>query len=122
PKASGFRRHRDASPKRLVRDPALAPKSGGRWFELLPSVLPRLPAYMMERPLAADTRARRREHLRATRAHPRGMLRRTPLPIPEGLERRASRRRHPEVGPYGLVTPTISSKLEVPAQGQTVVV
>lgn len=112
PKASGFRRHRDASPKRLVRDPALAPKSGGRWFELLPSVLPRLPAYMMERPLAADTHARRREHLRATRAHPRRMLRRTPLPSPEGLERRASRRRHPEVGPWRLVTPAISSKLE----------
>jgi hypothetical protein len=46
PKAFGCRRHRDASPKRLVRDPALAPKSGGRWFELLLSVLPRLPAYM----------------------------------------------------------------------------
>jgi hypothetical protein len=60
----------NASPKRLLRDPALAPKSGGRWFELLPSILPRLPAYMMERPLAADTHARRREHLRATRAHP----------------------------------------------------
>jgi hypothetical protein len=122
PKASGFRRHRDASPKRLVRDPALAPKSGGRWFELLPSVLPRLPAYMMERPLAADTHARRREHLRVTRAHPRGMLRRTRHPDPEGLERRASRRHHPEVGPWRLVTPTVSSKLEVPAQGQTVVV
>jgi hypothetical protein len=126
PKASSFRRHRDASPKRLVRDPALAPKSGGRWFELLPSVLPRLPAYMMERPLAADTHARRRVHLRVTRAHPpfrrREMLRRTRLPNPEGLERRASRRRHPEVGPWRLVTPTISSKLEVPAQGQTVVV
>jgi hypothetical protein len=115
-----------ASPKRLVRDPALAPKSGGRWFELLPSVLPRLPAYMMERPLAADTHARRRVHLRVTRAHPplrrREMLRRTRLPNPEGLERRASRRRHPEVGPWRLVTPTVSSKLEVPAQGQTVVV
>jgi hypothetical protein len=46
PKAFGCRRHRDASPKRLVRDPALAPKSGGRWFELLLSILPRLPAYM----------------------------------------------------------------------------
>jgi hypothetical protein len=117
PKASGFRRHRDASPKRLVRDPALAPKSGGRWFELLPSVLPRLPAYMMERPLAADTHTRRREHLRATRAHPRRMLRRTPLPNPEGLERRASRRRHPEVGPWRLVTPAISSKLENAGSG-----
>jgi hypothetical protein len=105
PKACGCRRHRDASPKRLVRDPALAPKSGGRWFELLLSVLPRLPAYMMERPLAADTHARRRVHLRATRAHPRGMLRRTPLPNPEGLERRANRRRHPEVGPWRLVAP-----------------
>jgi hypothetical protein len=52
--------------------PSVAPKSGGRWFELLPSVLPRLPAYMMERPLAADTHARRRVHLRATRAHPEG--------------------------------------------------
>jgi len=116
PKACGFRRHRDASPKRLVRDPALAPKSGGRWFELLPSVLPRLPAYMMERPLAADTHARRCVHLRVTRAHPPlregGMLRRTRLPNPEGLERRASRRRHPEVGPWRLVTPAISSKLE----------
>jgi hypothetical protein len=116
----------NASPKRLLRDPALAPKSGGRWFELLPSVLPRLPAYMMERPLAADTHARRRAHLRVTRAHPplrrREMLRRTRLPNPEGLERRASRRRHPEVGPWRLVTPTVSSKLEVSAQGQTVVV
>jgi len=99
PKACGFRRHRDASPKRLVRDPALAPKSGGRWFELLPSVLPRLPAYMMERPLAADTHARRRVHLRATRAHPRRMLRRTRPRRPEGRWRRASRRHHPEVGP-----------------------
>jgi hypothetical protein len=126
PEGARCRRHRDASPKRLVRDPALAPKSGGRWFELLPSVLPRLPAYMMERPLAADTHARRRVHLRVTRAHPplrrREMLRRTRLPNPEGLERRASRRRHPEVGPWRLVTPTVSSKLEVPAQGQTVVV
>jgi hypothetical protein len=81
---------------------------------------------MMERPLAADTHARRRVHLRVTRAHPplrrREMLRRTRLPNPEGLERRASRRRHPEVGPWRLVTPTVSSKLEVPAQGQTVVV
>jgi hypothetical protein len=81
-----------------------------------------LPAYMMERPLAADTHARRRVHLRATRAHPRGMLRRTRPRRPEGRWRRASRRRHPEVGPWRLVTPTISSKLEVPAQGQTVVV
>jgi len=102
--------------------PSVAPKSGGRWFELLPSVLPRLPAYMMERPLAADTHARRRVHLRATRAHPRGMLRRTRPRRPEGRWRRASRRHHPEVGPWRLVTPTISSKLEVPAQGQTVVV
>jgi hypothetical protein len=46
PKVCGCRRNRDASPKRLVRDPAPTPKSGGRWFELLPSVLPRLPAYM----------------------------------------------------------------------------
>jgi hypothetical protein len=84
PKASGFRRHRAASPKRLSRDPALAPKSGGQWFELLPSVLPRLPAYMMERPLAADAHTRRREHLRATRAHPRRMLRRTHRCRPEG--------------------------------------
>jgi hypothetical protein len=105
PKAFGCRRHRDASPKRLVRDPALAPKSGGRWFELLPSVLPRLPAYMMERPLAADDHARRRGRLRATRAHPRGMLRRTQHRRPEGRQRWASRRRHPEVGPWRLVTP-----------------
>ena len=81
---------------------------------------------MMERPLAADTHARRRVHLRATRAHPPlregEMLRRTRHSDPEGLERRASRRRHPEVGPWRLVTPTVSSKLEVPAQGQTVVV
>lgn len=122
PKASVSDVIANASPKRLVRDPALAPKSGGRWFELLPSVLPRLPAYMMERPLAADTHARRRVHLRVTRAHPRGMLRRTRPRRPEGRWRRASRRRHPEVGPWRLVTPTISSKLEVPAQGQTVVV
>jgi hypothetical protein len=53
---------------------------------------------------------------------PRRMQRRTRLAKPEGLTRRASRRRHPEVGPWRLVTPTISSKLEVPAQGQTVVV
>jgi hypothetical protein len=116
PKASGFRRHRDASPKRLVRDPALAPKSGGRWFELLPSVLPRLPAYMMERPLAADTHARRRVHLRATRGHPPlregGMLVEPVSRIPKDSSEERARRHHPEVGPYGLVTPAISSKLE----------
>jgi len=72
PKAQGFRRHRDASPKRLVRDPALAPKSGDRWFELVLPILPRSPAYVMVRPLAADTHARRRARLRATRAHPEG--------------------------------------------------
>jgi len=77
---------------------------------------------MMEGPLAADTHARRRVHLRVTRAHLREMLRRTRLANPEGLARRESRRRHPEVGPWRLVTPTISSKLEVSAQGQTVVV
>lgn len=50
--------------------PSAAPKSGGRWFELLPSVLPRLPAYMMERPLAAYFHTRRCARTRATRAHP----------------------------------------------------
>jgi hypothetical protein len=69
PKAWGFRRHRGASPKRLVRDPALAPKSGVRRFELVLPILPRSPAYLMERPLAADVHARRRARLRATRAH-----------------------------------------------------
>jgi len=70
PKAHGCRRHRDASPKRLVRDPALAPKSGVRWFELVLPILPRSPAYLMVRPLAAHAHARRRARLRATRAHP----------------------------------------------------
>jgi len=69
PKAHGCRRHRDASPKRLVRDPALAPKSGVRWFELVLPILPRSPAYLMVRPLAAHAHARRRARLRATRAH-----------------------------------------------------
>jgi hypothetical protein len=122
PKAWGFRRHRDASPKRLVRDPALAPKSGDRWFELVLPILPRSPAYLMVRPLAADAHARRRARLRVTRAHPEGCCVEPRSENPDGLHHGASRRRHPEVGPWRLVTPTISSKLEVPAQGQTVVV
>jgi hypothetical protein len=116
PKACGCRRHRDASPKRLVRDPALAPKSGGRWFELLLPVLPQSPAYMMERPLAADAHARRREHLRATRAHPplpeESMLRRTRHPNPEGFERWASPEAPPGGGPLRTRGSGISSKLE----------
>jgi hypothetical protein len=72
PKVLGCRRHRDASPKRLVRDPVLAPKSGNRWFELVLPILPRSPAYLMVRRLAADAHTRRRGRLRATRAHPEG--------------------------------------------------
>jgi hypothetical protein len=91
-------------------------RASGRWFELLPSVLPRLPAYMMERPLAADTHARRRVHLRATRGHPPlregGMLVEPVSRIPKDSSEERARRHHPEVGPYGLVTPAISSKLE----------
>jgi hypothetical protein len=59
PKARCCRRDRDASPKRLVRDPVLAPKSGNRWFELLLRVLWRSRAYMTESSLAADVHTRR---------------------------------------------------------------
>jgi len=105
PKAHGCRRHRDASPKRLVRDPALAPKSGVRWFELVLPILPRSPAYLMVRPLAAHAHARRRARLRATRAHPppkRADAASNPATrIPKDSRRVASRRRHPEVGALG---------------------
>jgi len=93
PKVKGCRRHRDASPKRLVRDPALAPKSGGRWFELVLAILPRLPAYMMGRPLAADAYTRRCVHLRATHAPPEGGGVEPSRRSPEGLDRGRDRRR-----------------------------
>jgi hypothetical protein len=121
PEGARCRRHRDASPKRLVRDPALAPKSGDRWFELVLPILPRSPAYMMVRPLAADAHTRRRARLRATRAHPEGSC---AVPVerdPEGPQRWASRRRHPEVGPWRLVAPTTPASWRV-GSGQTVIV
>lgn len=109
PKAFGCRRHRDASPKRLVRDPALAPKSGSRWFELLLSVLPQLPAYMRrDRSPRTITPGGVAVCAPLARTPPfRGgrMLRRTHHRRPEGRTRWASRRHHPEVGPWRLVTP-----------------
>jgi hypothetical protein len=79
----------------VVRAPSLRPSAVARVHE--------------ERPLAADLHTRRCARLRATRAHPRlregSVLRRTRHQGPEGLERRASRRRHPEVGPWRLVAP-----------------
>ena len=50
------------------------------------------------------------------------MPRRTRRPDPEGLDRWASRRHHPEVGPLAARGSGISSKLEGRAQGQTVIV
>jgi hypothetical protein len=97
PKARTFRRRRDASPKRLVRDPARAPKSGVRWFELVLAILPRSPAYVMVRPLAARARTRRCMRLRATRAHPE-VLRRTPL----RASRRSAWRGEPWASPGGV--------------------
>jgi len=84
PEGARCRRHRDASPKRLVRDPALAPKSGDRWFELVLPILPRSPAYMMVRPLAADAHTRRCARLRATRAYPEGYCAEPSRRDPEG--------------------------------------
>jgi hypothetical protein len=52
--------------------PGAAPKSGVQWFELVLRILPRSPAYLMPRPLAAHAHTRRCERLRATRAHPEG--------------------------------------------------
>jgi hypothetical protein len=79
----------------VVRAPSLRPSAVARVHE--------------ERPLAADTHTRRCARLRATRAHPRlregSVLRRTRHPSPEGLERWANRRHHPEVGPWRLVAP-----------------
>jgi len=91
PEGAGRRRHRNASPKRLVRDPALAPKSGVRWFELVLGILPRSPAYVMPRPLAAHAHARRRARLRATRAHPEECCAVPRRNLPEGASRGASR-------------------------------
>jgi hypothetical protein len=79
----------------VVRAPSLRPSAVARVHE--------------ERPLAADVHTRRCARLRATRAHPRlregSVLRRTRHQSPEGLERWASRRHHPEVGPWRLVAP-----------------
>jgi len=121
PKVRGCRRHRDASPKRLVRDPALAPKSGDRWFELVLPILPQSPAYMMVRPLAADAHARRRARLRATRAHPEGCCVEPNRRDPEGSDRWANRRHHPEVGPWRLVAPATPASWRA-GSGQTVIV
>jgi hypothetical protein len=89
PKAQGFRRHRDASPKRLVRDPVLAPKSGDRWFELVLAILPRLPAYLMVRPLAAHDPPEGR-NVRAPLAGVPKDAPSNPTPRPEGrVARRA---------------------------------
>jgi len=121
PKVQGCRRHRDASPKRLVRDPALAPKSGVRWFELVLPILPRSPAYLMVRPLAADAHARGRGRLRATRAHPEGCGAEPSGANPEGSERGASRRHHPKVGPWRLVAPAPPASWRA-GSGQTVIV
>jgi hypothetical protein len=120
PKAWACRRHRDASPKRLVRDPALAPKSGVRWFELVPTILPRSPAYLMVRPLAALTHARRRVRVRATRAHPEGCCVEPHTATPEGARRAASRGRHPEVDPWRLVAPASPASWRA-GSGQTVI-
>jgi hypothetical protein len=79
----------------VVRAPSLRPSAVARVHE--------------ERPLAADVHTRRCVRLRATREHPRlrkgSVLRRTRHQSPEGLERWASRRHHPEVGPWRLVAP-----------------
>lgn len=79
----------------VVRAPSLRPSAVARVHE--------------ERPLAADVHTRRCARLRATRAHPRlregSVLRRTRHQSPEGLERWANRRHHPEVGPWRLVAP-----------------
>jgi hypothetical protein len=90
PEGAGRRRHRDASPKRLVRDPALAPKSGVRWFELVLVILPRLPAYLMPRPLAAHAHARRRVVCAPLAPTPKGAAP-CPSDSPGGASRGASR-------------------------------
>jgi hypothetical protein len=121
PKVHGCRRHRDASPKRLVRDPALTPKSGSRWFELVLAILPRSPAYMMSRLLAADAHTRRCLRLRATRVHRERCYAEPNRRNPEGLHPWASRRRHPEVGPWRLVAPASPASWRA-GSGQTVIV
>jgi len=55
-------------------------------------ILPRSPAYVMVRPLAADTHARRRARLRATRAHPEGCCVEPKGEIPKNRVVWASRR------------------------------
>jgi hypothetical protein len=122
PEGAGRRRHRDASPKRLVRDPALAPKSGVRWFELVLVILPRSPAYLMPRLLAAHAHARRRARLRATRAQPRRVLRRTP----RACSRRSTAWSEPwaspgRADPWRLVAPASPASWRA-GSGQTVIV
>jgi len=121
PKAQGFRRHRDASPKRLVRDPALAPKSGDRWFEL---VLPNPSAVARVR----DGETARRGHTRPkacasarySRA-PRRMLRRTQGRDPEEPRRLGEPEAHPEVRPWRLVAPASPASWRA-GSGQTDIV
>jgi hypothetical protein len=116
PKAFGCRRHRDASPKRLVRDPAPTPKSGGRWFELLLSILPRLPAYMRrDRSPRAITPGGVAVRAPLTRTPPfRGgrMLRRTHRLRPEGRRAMGEPEAPPGGGPLAARDSGISSKLE----------
>jgi len=122
PEGARVRRHRDASPKRLVRDPALAPKSGDRWFELVLPILPRLPAYLMVRPLAADAHARRRGRLRATRAHPEGCGVEPRGEDPEGPPSRGEPEATPEgARPWRLVAPASPASWSA-GSGQTVIV
>jgi len=82
--------------------PAHAPKSGVRWFELVLSILPRLPAYVRKRPLAADSFARPKafvRRLRATRARIARMLRRAHLRDPRRNRTDGRAGRPPEGGP-----------------------
>jgi hypothetical protein len=74
----------------------------------------------------AETARRTRAHpeVRTSARHsrtPRRMSRRTPWRAPEGAHRGASRRRHPEVGPWRLVAPASPASWSA-GSGQTVIV
>lgn len=116
--------HRIVTPKSGIATQCSAPEGWHRRFELLPSILLRSPAYMMVGWLAADSHHPKvgssARHSRASRRN------RYAVPCygtPEGI---ASARRTawpPEGGPFtARDSGSVSSKLEWPVSGQTVIV
>jgi hypothetical protein len=108
------RRIASSSPEGRFRDPARAPKSRRRWFELRLSFLPRSPAYMRERSLAAHSPSPEgdRSSAHRSRVASRGCCVEPTRRTPEGIRANGRTGGHPEVVRYRLAVPADSSKLE----------